>query len=133
VVFTWDRVIDFERNSAPYIQYSYARARSILRKASKPATVDYSLLEEPLEHDLVLMLARFPGVFISSAENLKPNTIADYANTLADKFNSFYNALPVIKAKPKALSEARLAVVEAISIALRNSLSLIGIAAPEKM
>lgn len=133
VVFTWDRVINFERNSAPYIQYSYARARSILRKASKPATVDYSLLEEPLEHDLVLMLARFPGVFISSAENLKPNTIADYANTLADKFNSFYNALPVIKAKPKALSEARLAVVEAISIALRNSLSLIGIAAPEKM
>jgi arginyl-tRNA synthetase len=134
VVFTWDRVINFERNSAPYIQYSHARARSILRKAQKePEKPDYSLLVEPLERDLVLALARFPEVFIDSAESLKPNAIADFANILADKFNSFYNALPVIKAKPKALSDARLALVEAISIVLRNSLSLIGIVAPEKM
>ncbi|MDH5448171.1 MAG: arginine--tRNA ligase [Candidatus Bathyarchaeota archaeon] len=134
VVFTWDRVINFERNSAPYIQYSYARARSILRKAPKePEKPDYSLLVEPLERDLVLALARFPEVFVDSAENLKSNAIADFANILADKFNSFYNALPVIKAKPKALSDARLALVEAISIVLRNALSLIGIVAPEKM
>jgi arginyl-tRNA synthetase len=134
VVFTWDRVINFERNSAPYIQYSYARSRSILRKAQKePEKPDYSLLVEPLERDLVLMLARFPEVFVNSAENLKPNAIADYANILADKFNSFYNSLPVIKAEPEELSDARLALVEAISIVLRNSLSLIGIVAPEKM
>ncbi len=134
VVFTWDRVIDFERNSAPYIQYSHARARSILRKAQKkPENPDYSLLTEPLEQDLVLMLARFPETFINSAEKLKPNAIADYANALADKFNSFYNALPVIKAKPKALSAARLELVEAVSKVLRNALNLIGIVAPEKM
>jgi len=134
VVFTWDRVINFERNSAPYIQYSYARARSILRKAKRePKEPDYSLLMKPLEHDLVLALARFPEVFIDAAENLKPNTVADFANTLADKFNSFYNVAPVIKAKPKALSDARLALVEAITIVLKNSLSLIGIVAPEKM
>jgi arginyl-tRNA synthetase len=131
--FTWDRVINFERNSAPYIQYSHARARSILRKAAKPGRRDYSLLTEPLERDLVLMLARFPEVFINAAENLKPSTIADYANLLADKFNSFYNALPVIKAKPKTLSNVRLALVEATSVVLRNSLNLIGIVAPEKM
>ncbi len=133
VVFTWDRVINFDRNSAPYIQYSYARARSILRKASKPTRPDYSLLAEPLERDLVLTLARFPEVFINSAESLKPNSIADYANLLADKFNSFYSALPVIRAEPKALSNARLALVEAISIVIRNALALIGIVAPEKM
>jgi arginyl-tRNA synthetase len=133
VVFTWDRVINFERNSAPYIQYSYARACSILRKASKTAKPNYSLLTEPLERGLVLMLARFPEVFVNSAESLKPNAIADYANLLADKFNSFYNALPVIKAKPQGLSSVRLALVEAISIALRNSLNLIGISAPERM
>jgi len=134
VMFTWDRVINFERNSAPYIQYSHARARSILRRTRKePEKSDYSLLVEPLERDLILALARFPEVFINSAENLKPNAIADYANILADKFNSFYNALPVIKAKPKTLSAARLALVEAISIVLRNSLSLIGIIAPERM
>jgi arginyl-tRNA synthetase len=133
VVFTWDRVINFETNSAPYIQYSYARARSILRKAPKTAKPDYSLLAEPLEQELVLILARFPEVFVNAAESMKPSAIADYANLLADKFNSFYNALPVIKAKPQGLSNVRLALVEAISIALRNSLNLIGIVAPERM
>ncbi len=134
VVFTWDRVLDFEKNSAPYIQYSHARAGSILRKAGrKPDNPDYGLLKEPIEHDLVLMLSKFPETFVDSAENLRPNQIADYANALADKFNTFYNALPVIKAKPPELSDARLALVEATKIVLRNALGLLGIEAPEKM
>jgi len=134
VVFTWDRVLDFEKNSAPYIQYSHARAGSILRKAErKPEKPDYSLLTEPLERDLILMLARFPEVFIDSADNLRPNQIAEFANALADKFNSFYNALPVIKAKPPELSDARLALVEAAKIVFKNALNLLGIEAPEKM
>jgi len=134
VVFTWDRVLDFEKNSAPYIQYSHARACSILRKASKaPENPDYYLLDDPLEHDITLMLARFPEVFIDAAENLKPNIIADFANALADKFNTFYNALPVIKAKPIGLSDARLALVDAVRIALRNALNLLGIEAPQRM
>ncbi len=134
VVFTWDRVLNFERNSAPYIQYSYARARSILRKAQeKPKKPDYGRLENPLERDLLLAVARFPEVFVDATENLKPSALADYVNMVADKFNSFYNALPVIKAKPKSLSDARYAVVEAISIVLRNCASLLGIVAPDRM
>lgn len=134
VVFTWDRVLDFEKNSAPYIQYSYARAGSILRKAErKPEKPDYAMLKEPIERDLVLMLARFPEVFINSADNLRPNEIAEFANALADKFNTFYNALPVIKAKPLELSDARLALVEASKIVFRNALNLLGIEAPERM
>jgi arginyl-tRNA synthetase len=83
VVFTWDRVLDFEKNSAPYIQYSYARAGSILRKAKrKVKKVDFALLKEPIERDLILMLAKFPDVFVDSAENLRPNQIADYCNML---------------------------------------------------
>jgi len=134
VVFTWDRVLDFEKNSAPYIQYSHARAGSILRKADrKPEKPDFSLLTEPIERDLVLMTARFPEVFVNSADNLRPNEMAEFANNLADKFNSFYNALPVIKAKPPELSDARLALVEATRIVLRNALNLLGIEAPERM
>jgi len=134
VVFTWDRVLDFEKNSAPYIQYSHARAGSILRKAGRrPEKPDYSLLAEPIERDLVLMLARFPEIFIDSVDNLRPNQIAEFANNLADRFNSFYNALPVIKAKSPELSDARLALVEATKVVLRNALSLLGIEAPEKM
>jgi len=134
VVFTWDRVLDFEKNSAPYIQYTHARAGSILRKAErKPERADYALLKESIERDLILVFAQFPDVFMDSAENLRPHQIADYANVLADKFNTFYNALPVIKAKPPELSDARLALVEAAKIVLRNALSLLGIEAPEKM
>ena len=134
VVFTWDRVLNFERNSAPYIQYSHARACSIMRKAArKPEKPEYSLLKESLEHEIILALSSFPDVFIKAAELLKPNLIADFANTLADKFNTFYNALPVIRAEPRELSDARLALVDAARIVLRNSLNLIGIVAPERM
>jgi arginyl-tRNA synthetase len=133
VVFTWDRVINFERNSAPYIQYSYARARSIIRKADrqipKPET---SLLTEPIEQDIILMLSKFPETTINSADNLKPDAIANYTLSLADRFNSFYNALPVLNTTP-SLSDARLALVESVTIVIRNALHLIGIEALEKM
>jgi arginyl-tRNA synthetase len=134
VVFTWDRVLNFEKNSAPYIQYTHARACSILRKADRKAEdADYGLLKEKLEHEIVLGLASFPDVFVEAAEFLKPNMIADYANALSDRFNTFYNAFPVIKAEPRELSDARLALTDSVKIVLANALNLIGIVAPEKM
>jgi arginyl-tRNA synthetase len=134
VEFAWERVLNFEKNSAPYIQYTHARACSILRKAArKPENPAYELLKEKIESEIVLALASFPEVFIEATEFLKPNMIAEFANTLADKFNTFYNAFPVIKAEPHELSDARLALVDAVRIVLRNALNLIGIVAPEKM
>ena len=134
VMFTWDRVINFERNSGPYIQYSHARACSILRKASKRIEdADFSLLKEPIERELILMVSRFPEIFIDVADNLKPNIIADFANSLADKFNTFYAALPVIKAETQELSDARLLLVDSVRITLRNALNLLGIEAPQRM
>jgi len=134
VVFTWDRVLNFETNSAPYVQYTHARACSILRKAARePENADYALLKEKLERELVLTLASFPDAFVEATEYLKPNMISGFANALADKFNTFYNALPVIKAETKELSDARLALTDAIRIVLHNALTLIGVVAPEKM
>ena len=134
VVFTWDRVLNFETNSAPYVQYTHARACSILRKAARePENADFALLKETLEHELILSIASFPDTFVEATEYLKPNLIADFANALADKFNTFYNALPVIKAEPHELSGARIALTDAIRIVLHNALNLIGIVAPEKM
>ena len=134
VVFTWDRVLNFETNSAPYVQYTHARACSILRKAARePEKPAFELLKEKLEHELVLSVASFPDTFIEATEFLKPNLIADYTNALADKFNTFYNALPVIKAEPQELSDARIALTDAMRIVLHNALNLIGVVAPEKM
>jgi len=134
VVFTWDRVLNFETNSAPYVQYTHARACSILRKAARePEKPAFELLKETLERELVLALASFPDTFVEATEYLKPNVIADYTNALADKFNTFYNALPVIKAEPQELSDARIALTDAIRIVLHNALTLIGVVAPEKM
>jgi arginyl-tRNA synthetase len=134
VVFTWDSVLNFETNSAPYVQYTHARACSILRKAERaPEKPAFELLKEKLEHELVLALASFPDTFVEATDYLKPNLIADYVNALADKFNTFYNALPVIKAEPQELSDARMVLTDAVRIVLHNALNLIGIVAPEKM
>ena len=134
VIFTWERVLNFETNSAPYVQYTHARACSILRKAAKePENAGYELLVEKLERELVLNLAGFPDAFVEATEYLKPNMIADYANALADKFNTFYNALPVLKAEPGELMDARLTLTQAIEIVMHNALTLIGVVAPDKM
>ena len=134
VVFTWERVLNFETNSAPYVQYTHARACSILRKAARePENPDYELLSERLERELVLNLAGFPDMFVEATDYLKPNLIADYANTLADKFNTFYNALPVLRADSQGLIDARLTLTQAIEIVMHNALTLIGVVAPEKM
>ena len=134
VVFTWERVLNFETNSAPYVQYTHARACSILRKAARePEKPVYQLLTEKLERELILNLAGFPDMFIEATEYLKPNMIADYANLLADKFNTFYNALPVIKADSQELSDARITLTQSIKTVLYNALNLIGVFAPEKM
>jgi arginyl-tRNA synthetase len=134
VVFTWERVLNFETNSAPYVQYTHARSCSILRKAGRePEKPIYELLSQKLERELVLNLAGFPDAFIEATEYLKPNLIADYANALADKFNTFYNALPVLKADSEGLIDARLALTQAIEIVMHNALTLIGVVAPDKM
>ena len=80
-----------------------------------------------------MMLSKFPTVFVESAESLRPNQIADFVNMLADKFNSFYKSLPVIKAEPKELSDARLVLVGAVRTVLKNALYLLGIEAPKTM
>lgn len=134
VVFTWDRVLNFETNSSPYIQYTHARACSILRKAQrKPENPAFQLLKEQVEHEMILALASFPDTFIDAAEYLKPNIIADFANGLADKFNGFYNAFQVLGVQPDGLSDARLTLTESVRTVLRNALTLIGVFAPERM
>lgn len=134
VVFTWEKALNFEINSAPFAQYAHARAGSILRKAkAEPKRPDFSLLTDPLECELVKRIAIFPEVFTDAAEKLMPSVIAEFANDLAARFNSFYASLPVIRAETVGLRDARLALVDAVRITVRNALSLLGIEALKRM
>ena len=133
VTFDWERALDFETNSAPYIQYSHARACNILKRAQSRPEPDYGALTERREKELIMALAQFPEAFKNAADELKPGDVAAYANDLADKFNSFYAAHPVIKAESPGLIGARLKLVDAARITLRNALSTLGIVPPERM
>jgi len=134
VVFTWDKVLNFEMNSAPFIQYAYARACNILEKAGKLApSPSYLLLKEPAEIELVKTIALFPETFIRAVDRLMPSQITEYAYDLASKFNSFYSSLPVLKAKSRDLKNARLALVDSVRITLKNALDLVGIDVLERM
>lgn len=134
VVFKWDEALNFERNSGPAIQYSHARACSILRKAGeKGGRHSDDVFEEPQEYQLVKQLAKFPEVVQIAGEQLQPHLLAEYAAELALMFNKFYEVAPVIKAETKELKAARLRLVNCVRIVLGSALALLGIKAPERM
>jgi arginyl-tRNA synthetase len=133
VTFDWEKALNFETNSAPYIQYSHARACNILKRAEESPEPEYGGLTHPKERELLIALASFPETFEGAVTELKPGDITAYANNLADKFNSFYAAVPVLKADTPGLLGARLALVDAVRIVQGNTLSLLGIKAPERM
>ena len=132
IVFDWDKMLSLKGSSAPYIQYTYARLKSILRKATRPKSFDPSLLKN--EHELMILnhLLHFPEVIEDSAIYYEPNRLAGYLLHLAEKANLFYETTPVLKAEPK-LKNSRLALIEAAALIIKNGLKLLGIEAPEKM
>ncbi len=132
VIFDWDQALTFEGESSPYIQYSYARANSILKKVKMENKFNFSLLTKKEEIALIKLLADFPNIVNKASRDLKPNYIANYAYELAQKFNEFYHNCPVIK-EVKDLRNTRLALVLAFTHVIKTSLNLLGIEAPVKM
>jgi arginyl-tRNA synthetase len=134
VIFSWDRILNFETNSAPFIQYAYARASNILKKTEATTqTIDYSQLQQPAEHELVRKIALFPEVFIDASEKITLNSLAEFANDLSASFNSFYASIPVLKAESPEQRDARLALVDAVKTTIQNAMSLLGIDVLERM
>ena len=135
MVFKWEEALNFEGDSAPFVQYAHARACSILRKReeTKSTDVDLSLLTDDYELALVKTLAKFPNIVEECAEGRKAHPIASYAHELAAMFNQFYRDCPVLTAEPEGLKQARLALVDCARYTLKNALELLGIMAPEAM
>jgi len=174
ITFEWDKMLSFESNSAAYLQYTYARAKSILRKAKQltdaglrgsapkkkrkakqPEKEQFSLFEaiehvknggdlskdilpdpqgaEEKENLLLRSLSKFGEHTAISAEECKPNVLANYLYDLAQKFNSFYNIVPVTKADTEEKFEARINIVKAASQVLKNGLELLQVEVLEEM
>lgn len=132
--FSVEDTLSFEGNNAPYLQYTHARASSILRKGKLSAgKYDASKLGKPKEKALIEAIIAFPGVVSDTARDLKPNYLANYSYRLATLFNDFYNSIRVLQARNAQTKQARLALVKAFQITMKNSLSLLGIEAPEVM
>ena len=133
IIFRWEDALNFEGDSAPYIQYSHARAARIIEKsAGKYRGVDCSILNSADERRLVKLIAKFPSVVRSAAKDCRPHYIADYLIELAAAFSKFYTTSPVLTAPDKE-RKARLALVACTKVVLKNGLELLGIEAPERM
>ncbi|MEM0353310.1 MAG: arginine--tRNA ligase [Archaeoglobaceae archaeon] len=131
MVFDMKKAIDFERQTASYIQYTHSRACSILRKCEEGGSFRAELCNKS-ERDLVILLSKMPLYVKRVVEELKPNLFAEYLLSVASKFNEFYRDYPVLKAE-KEVREHRIAIVKAVRNVLRNGLELMGIKALERM
>jgi arginyl-tRNA synthetase len=131
-MFDWKAALDFEKLSAPFIQYSHARACSILRKAGEIGQFDPGLLTGENEVLLIKKIAEFDQVIDRAARELKPHQLATYARELAESFNLFYRFSPVLDASTD-LKASRLALVNASRNALRETLETLGIKGLETM
>lgn len=132
--FDWDKMLAFDGNSAPYIQYTYARCRSILRKAGNmPMQTDFAALVSSEEQAVIKEMARFPQIVRRAGHEFAPSVVAESIYSLAREFARFYHEQPVLEAATPALREARLGLVETVSQILKNGLALLGINAPERM
>lgn len=134
IIFDWEEIINLNGDSGPYLQYSYARAKSILEKAKaeslKPRVEKFEY--ERNITDVEKQMYRFPEIVARSAEDFAPNQIANYLIDLARSFNTFYGNTKIVD-KDDPTSLYKLAITEAFSIVIKNGLNLLGIKSPEKM
>jgi arginyl-tRNA synthetase len=132
-VFSWDKLLAFEGNTAPYLQNAYVRIRSIFRKAEEPANPAAPIfLNEPAERALGLKLLQYAETVPLVLEEFRPNILANYLYELANTYHSFYEACPVIKADP-ANRASRLLLSDITARTLAHGLGLLGIGCPERM
>ncbi len=133
-VFAWDRMLALQGDTAPYLQYSHVRIRSIFRKLNADFSAESAriILEKPEEIHLARLLARFGEVLPLVLEDFRPNLLANYLLELARAFHSYFEACPVLKSDEPTKS-SRLALCDLTSRVLEKGLGLLGIRCPERM
>ena len=136
MLFNPEESIDFNGNTGPFIQYTYARIRSILRRAETNLPADASQLSatpSEIEQELIGQLADFPDLVTSAAAQFAPNDICNYCYELAKTYNRFYHDSPILKETDTAVQQLRLILSRNVAKVLREAMNLLGIEMPERM
>lgn len=134
IVFSWDEMLSFDGETGPYVQYSYARGKSILRKAGEiKGDIDYSKLNSKEEFELVKTLEGFNKSILQAIEKLEPSIVTRYVIEVAKAFNKFYNHNSILNAEDEEIKKARIKLVESTCQVIKNALNLLGIDVVEKM
>lgn len=134
VSFKWDKVLNFDGETGPYVQYTYCRCASILRSVSydENAAIDYNQLLDEEAIALLKEINRFPQVVLDAAEKYEPSVVARFAMDVAQAFSRFYNACRV-NVEDDNIRNARVKLVSLTKTTLRDALDLLGISCPEQM
>ncbi|MGJ8666771.1 MAG: arginine--tRNA ligase [Patiriisocius sp.] len=134
ILFNPEESVDFQGNTGPFIQYTYARIQSILRKAEVEKISDFSNIAlEPKEKDVLKTLQLFPETIQQAASNYSPALIANYTYDLVKEFNSFYQNVPIFAATSEVEKEFRIALCSAVGDVIKTAFSLLGITVPNRM
>ena len=133
VIFDWNKLLNFDGETGPYVQYTYARASSVLRKIGEvPDTIDYTLLTDEASIGLLKEIERYPQVIKDAAERYEPSVIARYSIDLAHAFNKFYHECQ-INVEDETTKYTRTNVVKIARYIIKDALSVLGIQCPEQM
>lgn len=138
-VFKWDKVLNFDGETGPYVQYTHARSASVLVKAGEEVTmkaqsgdIDYSYLESPDAYELIKLMYAFPDVIVEAGEKYEPSIITRHVVNVAQAFNRFYHNEHILTDNEDEKT-AKVALTIAAKNAIKAGLSLLGIKAPERM
>lgn len=134
ITFNWEEMLSFEGETAPYVQYAYARANSIMRRAGEiNVEPDFTKLTSKEEFELAKILDNFHKNILLAIDKLEPSIITRYAVDVAKAFNKFYNAHTVLNVEDEGLKSARLELIKAAAQVIKNALALIAVEVVEEM
>jgi len=138
ILFNPEESVDFQGNTGPFIQYTYARIQSILRKADFDYTQTIALTDLPegfhaKEKELIKQIEQFPEVLQMAAEQYSPALIANYTYDLVKEFNSFYQNVSILGETQEKVKVFRVQLAEKVGLVIKDAFALLGIQVPERM